>query len=517
MITRRRFLQGAAAFAASAALAPVTRALAQPRFAADPFTLGIASGYPHASGMTLWTRLAPRPFAGGGMPGSPAQVQWEVAGDEGFRSTAAQGTANASPEWAHSVHVDVNGLEPERPYWYRFRSGGAVSPVGRTRTAPLSAAAASRLRFAFASCQQYEQGYYTAYRHMAREDLDLVVHLGDYIYESSWGRNHVRAHATDEPYTLDEYRGRYALYKSDENLQAAHAAFPWVVTWDDHEVNNDYANDRSQKLDPRDEFLARRAAAYQAYYEHMPLPAWARPRGSDMRLHASVAYGSLARFFVLDARQYKSHQVCPRPERGGGSNVVRDELCAGRLDPALSMLGREQERWLYEGLGRSGARWNIIAQQTPMAQADRRPGPGADYWTDGWDGYPRARERLLTSIQSQRVSNPIVLGGDIHMAAINDLRIDFGNEKSPAVATELVCPSISSQGPSQKRVELLMQENPHIKFANGTRRGYTTVDVTSKRSVVRIRTIGSEKELDSPIRNLAIHAIEDGRPGAERV
>ena len=512
MTSRRRFLQSAAALAASAALAPCARALAQARFVSNPYTLGIASGYPHASGMTLWTRLAPV----GGMPPSPAEVRWEVAADEGFRSIAASGNAVAAPEWAHSVHVDVTGLEPARPYWYRFQSAGATSPVGRTRTAPRSESAAARLRFAFAACQQYEQGYYTAYRHMANEDLDLVVHLGDYIYESSWGRNHVRAHGADEPHTLAEYRARYALYKSDHDLQAAHAAFPWLVTWDDHEVNNDYANDRSQNLDPRDAFLARRAAAYRAYYEHMPLPAWARPRGSDMRLHAAVAYGNLARFFVLDARQYKSHQACPRPERGG-SNVVREEMCPERLDPALSMLGLEQERWLHEGLGRSGARWNVIAQQTLMAQADRRFGPGADFWTDGWDGYPRARERMLTSIQGQRVSNPVVLGGDVHMAAINDLRIDFGNEKAPVVATELVCPSISSQGPSVKRVELLMQENPHIRFANGARRGYTTVDMTARRSVVRIRTIGSEKEPDSPIRNLAIHAIEDGRPGAQRV
>ncbi len=514
-LSRRQFLQRSATLLASAWAAPCGRVLAQARFTATPYTLGVASGYPHAGGMTLWTRLAPLPLEGGGMPGEPVEVHWELAVDEGFRGIAARGTAVASPQWAHSVHVDVQGLEPARPYWYRFRAGDAVSPVGRTRTAPPVDAATERLRFAFASCQHYEQGYFTAFRHMAREELDLVVHLGDYIYESSWGRNHVRKHGTDVPRTLEEYRERYALYKRDEDLQAAHAAFPWVVTWDDHEVDNDYANDRSQNLDPKDVFLARRAAAYQAYYEHMPLPAWARPRGHDMQLYGAVRYGSLASFFVLDTRQYRSYQVCPRPDRGG-STVVREEDCAERLDPALTMLGEKQEQWLHDSLGRSGARWNLIAQQTMMAQVDRRPGAGADYWTDGWDGYPRARGRLLGSIAERRVSNPLVLSGDVHTSGVANLKVDFNDPKSATVATEFACPSITSQGPSVKRVEVLLQENPHVLFANGTRRGYTTVELSSSRCVSRIRTIASAQETDSPIRTLATYAVENGRAGAQK-
>jgi alkaline phosphatase D len=511
---RRRFLKGSAALGASAMLPLPRRLLAQPRFSTNPYTLGVASGYPHPSGVTLWTRLASR--SAPGLDLADVEVSWEVAEDDMFRTIAARGAVIASSALAHSVHIDITGLEAARPYWYRFRAADAVSPVGRTRTAPKAEDTAARLRFAFAACQQYEQGYFTAYRHMAREDLDLVIHLGDYIYESSWGRNHVRVHNAEEPYTLDDYRNRYALYKSDEDLQAAHAAFPWLVTWDDHEVDNDYANDRSQDLDTRELFLARRAAAYQAYYEHMPLPAWARPRGSAMRVYARSAYGRLASFFVLDTRQYRSHQVCTRPDRGGG-NVVREEECPQRLDAGLTFLGREQEEWLNAGVSASGARWNFIAQQTLMAQADRRPGPGADYWTDGWDGYPRARERLLASLARPNVSNPVVLSGDVHMAAVADLKKDFDDPKSAAVATELVCPSITSQGPTQKRVELLLQENPHIKFANGARRGYTTVEVTPKRCVTRMRTIASEKEPDSPVRNLSVHAIEDGRAGAYRV
>jgi alkaline phosphatase D len=465
--------------------------------------------------MTLWTRLAPEPLNGGGMPPIPVAVAWEVSADENFHKISARGTTAALPHWAHSVHVDVDGLDPARTYWYRFRSGDAVSPSGRTRTAPARDAANGRLRFAFAACQQYEQGYYVAYRHMAREDLDLIVHLGDYIYEATWGRNLVRTHATGQTFTLSEYRNRYGLYKSDTDLQRAHAACPWIVTWDDHEVQNDYANDRSQDLDPRDAFLERRAAAYQAYYEHMPLPHWARPHGPDMRLHTAAPFGQLVNFFVVDARQYRSHQVCARPGRGG-SNVVRDEDCPERLDPALTMLGAVQEEWLHERLGRSRARWNVIAQSTLMAQADRRPGPGADYWTDGWDGYPRARARLLDSLVAHRVSNPIVIGGDVHMSAVTDLKADFNDLKSPVLAAEFVCPSITSQGPSVKRVELLLQENPHIKFANGARHGYTAIDLTSTRCTARIRTVASVVEQDSALRNLAIYAVEDGTAGAQR-
>ena len=514
-IPRRQFLKCSAALLASVYAGRARFVRAQARFATDPFTLGVASGYPRPDGVTLWTRLAPQPLAGGGMPPGDVQVNWEVSSDYAFRRIVARGAAPASSEWAHSVHVDVNGLEPARPYWYRFIAGDAVSALGRTRTAPPLTGATAPVRFAFASCQQYEQGYYTAYRHMAGEDLDLVVHLGDYIYESSWGRNHVRKHGAAEPYTVDEYRNRYALYKSDANLQAAHAAFPWIVTWDDHEVDNDYANDRSQDLDPPGVFLARRAGAYRAYYEHMPLPEWARPRGHAMQLYHTAAYGSLARFFVLDTRQYRSHQVCAPPDRGG-STVVTEEACPERLDPAGTMLGAAQERWFHESVGRSTSQWNVIAQQTMMAQVDRRAGPGADYWTDGWDGYPRPRERLLESVVGQKVSNPLVLSGDVHTAVVAHLKKDFNEPKAPIVATELVGPSITSQGPSVKRVELMLQENPHVLFANGSRRGYVTVELTTARCIARVRTIVSATELDSPIRTLATYAVENGKPGAER-
>ncbi len=509
-VSRRKFLICTAGLAAAI---PLARLLAQPRFERYPYTLGVASGYPTQQGVVLWTRLAPEPLAGGGMPQAAVEVAWEVAADEAFRRIVARGTAIAAPEWAHSVHVEVTGLEPARWYYYRFHSGGAVSPAGRTRTAP-APGPVERLRFAFASCQQYEQGYYVAYRHMAAEDLELVIHLGDYIYESSWGRNHVRKHGTGEPTTLEEYRNRYALYKSDDDLKTAHAASPWIVTWDDHEVDNDYAADRSRDLDPPEEFLARRAAAYRAYYEHMPLPKRMQPRGPDMRIYTRAGFGALATFHVLDDRQYRSYQVCPRPGRGG-SNVVSGAECPERLDPALTLLGAEQERWLYEGLAASPARWNVIAQQTLMAQADRKPGEGQSFWTDGWDGYPRARERLLGQLAERRVANPVVIGGDMHMSVVADLKTDFDDPKAPVVATEFVGTSITSQGMSQKAIESWRADNPHIHYANSTRRGYTTLELTAKRCITRLRAV-NEKDPDSPVRTSAAWTVEDGRPGAQR-
>ena len=511
--SRRHFLRFATTLG-GAVLLP-HRLWAKPRFHRDPFALGIASGYPQPDGIVLWTRLAPEPLEGGGMPQAAVEVGWEVAVDEAFRTIVRSGKEIAAVDWAHSVHIEVAGLDPARPYFYRFHAGDTVSPVGRTRTAPAAGAAAERLRFSFASCQQYEQSYYAAYRHMAADDLDLVVHLGDYIYESSWGRNHVRSHGAAEPITIEDYRNRYALYKSDPDLQAAHAAHPWIVTWDDHEVDNDYAADRSQDLDPPALFLRRRAAAYRAYYEHMPLPKWARPGGPDMQLYCRWAFGALAQFHVLDGRQYRSHQACPREGRGG-SNVVAAEDCRERLNPERTLLGQKQERWLTDGLGASSARWNVIAQQTLMAQSDRRPGDGQAFWTDGWDGYPLARRRLLRVIEEERVTNPVVIGGDLHLSVVADLKTDFDDPRAPVVATEFVGTSISSQGWPRRRVEAWLAESPHIRYANPTRRGYTVAELSARRCLVSLRTLDDVRDPQSRIRTLRSFAVEDGKPGAQR-
>jgi alkaline phosphatase D len=509
--SRRRFLAAAAGFA----IAPLSRLAAQPRLAAYPFSLGVASGYPAPEGLVLWTRLAPDPLAGGGMPPGAVEVGWEVADDEAFRAIVRRGTEAAHPDWAHSVHVEVAGLAPGRQYFYRFHAAGAVSPVGRTRTAPVPAAAVP-LKLAWASCQQYEQGYYAAYRHLVADNPDLVVHVGDYIYESSWGRVRVRSHAADEPWTLAEYRNRYALYRSDADLQAAHAACPWLVTWDDHEVQNDYADDRSQYSDPRDVFLERRAAAYRAYYEHMPLPKSMRPRGHDMRIYTRASFGALAGLHVLDDRQYRSHQACPRPDRGGGSSVVAAADCPELQDPARTMLGAAQERWLNEGLAASRARWNVIVQQTLMARVDRRPGEGEAFWTDGWDGYPKARERLLASLVETRAANPVVIGGDIHTWVVADLKTRFADPQAPVVATEVVGTSITSQGISRKALENWRAENPDVRYANSARRGYTLLELSARRATVRMRAVSDVTDPDAAVSTVAAWTVEDGRPGAQR-
>jgi alkaline phosphatase D len=512
-VSRRTFILYASSIVSLGAM-PVARLMAQPRFASYPFTLGVASGYPQPHGMVLWTRLAPDPLNGGGMPRQDAKIGWEVAADERFSTIVAKGTTVAPADFAHAVHVEVSGLQPSHWYWYRFHAGDAVSPAGRTRTAPEASAAIDRMRFAFASCQQYEQGYYAAYRHMAAEDLDLVLHLGDYIYESSWGRKHVRKHGAPEPITLEEYRNRHALYKTDADLQSAHAAFPWMVTWDDHEVQNDYAADHSQDRIPPELFNKRRLAAYQAYYEHMPLPAAARPRRGHMQLYTACAFGSLARIHLLDDRQYRSAQVCPRPGRGG-SNVVQD--CHERLDPQRTLLGTAQEQWLLTSLAASKARWNVIAQQTLVAQLDRLPGEGQTFWTDGWDGYPVCRKRLLAHIGESRTPNPVFVGGDLHTAVVSDLKVDFDHPHAAVVATEFVGTSISSDGIPRARIESWAADNPHIKYADPTRRGYTVMELSGRRCVARLHTLDEVKDPDSRIRNLVSFAVDNGRPGAQRL
>jgi len=508
MLDRRRFLQALAAAGVSRALPGCAQT---PARTSDPFALGVASGYPHPGGMVLWTRIM-----GVAQPGD-APVRWEISSDEGMRTIVASGTASAEAAWAHSVRVEAQGLQPDRWYWYRFMAGDAVSVVGRTRTAPSPDATPARLRFALGSCQQYEQGYYGAHRHIATDAPDLVAFVGDYIYESSWGKNHVRHHDAPEPYTLQEYRARYALYKSDPDLQAAHAACPWILAWDDHEVDNDYANDRPEDGMPREQFLLRRAAAYRAFYEHQPLPARMRPDGPDMRLYTQLGWGSLGRFYLLDDRQYRWWQACVRRGRKGGSNTVDVEYCPSLEDPRRSILGPAQERWLDSAFAESRARWNLIAQQTRMAQFDQKPGPGRRAWTDGWDGYPAARRRLLDSVVARQVANPVVLGGDVHLFNVSDLKRDFDDPASPVVASEFVGTSITSQAPSQARLERYLPDNPHMKLLEARYRGYVRVEVTQQSLRADLRAMASVQTLEAECSTLASFEVVDGKAGATRI
>jgi alkaline phosphatase D len=517
--SRRDFLRagaGAAALVSLGAL-PARAGDRSPRFRDDPFTLGVASGDPLPDGVVLWTRLDADALAapgGAGTAGGPAAaavpVRWEVAADEAFRTIVRSGAVEARPALGHSVHAEVSGLEPGRTYHYRFLAGGAASPVGRTRTAPAAGAPTERFRFAFASCQHYQHGHYTAYRHMVEEDLDLVVHLGDYIYEADSGENRIRAHDGLEVFSLDQYRSRYALYRGDPALMAAHASFPWVVTWDDHEVDNNYAGGVPADLQHPEAFLLRRAAAYQAFYEFMPLRRSSMPRGSDLRLYRRFEFGDLVSLPVVDTRQHRSDQAC-----GDGNRMP----CAEWSDPARTLLGAEQERWLIEGLRASRARWNVVANQVLMARLERRAtADGATLPMDTWDGYPGARARLLEAFASGGVSNPVVLTGDIHSSWVNDLVADFDDPGSRVVATELVGTSITSGGDGRDvfpGFEDTQRWNPHIRFYHG-RRGYVGVDITPARLTARFRTVPWVTQPGAPVRTAATWVVEDGRPGAVR-
>jgi alkaline phosphatase D len=487
-------------------------ASSSPVFSAYPFSLGVASGDPAPDGVVLWTRLAPRPLEpGGGMKPEPVEVAWEVAEDEAMTRIVRAGKATANAAWGHAVHVEVEGLRPDRWYWYRFKAGAAVSPQGRTRTLPPADAAPERLRFAFASCQKYEIGYYTAYEHMAREDLDLIVHLGDYIYEKGDGAGAVRPHGTKEIFTIDDYRARYALYKSDPALQAAHAMAPWIVTWDDHEVSNNYAGaiaEDPEKYSTAD-FLRRRAAGYQAYFEHMPLRRTALPSGPDMLLYRRLAFGRLANFHVLDTRQYRTDQP-----QGDGLRPASPVL----LDPRGTILGDRQRTWLFDGLARSTTAWNALAQQVPVARIDRAPGPEVAISMDKWSGYEFERRRLLAHLRDQKIANPVVLTGDVHANWANEIPADPDRADAPSVATEFVGTSISSTGDGREKPayhDTVLAENPGVKFHNDER-GYVRCEVTAKTWKTDFRTVPYVTRRGAPVNTRATFVVEAGRPQLNR-
>ncbi|AFY90141.1 alkaline phosphatase D family protein [Chroococcidiopsis thermalis] len=508
-LQRRELLLGAAALAAGtiASQWQTKTAIAKPKFSQYPFKLGVASGDPLPESVVIWTRLAPDPLEGGGMPAESVVVQWQVATDENMRQILQQGEAIATPEFAHAVHVEVEGLQPGRWYWYRFQAGDAESPIGRTRTTAALNEALGQLTFAFASCQDWQNGYYTAHQNLAKEDVELVVFLGDYIYDGGSRTDSVRSHRTPAAVSLADYRNRYALYKTDPNLQAAHAAFPWIVTWDDHEVQNNYAGDRSSFGDSPSAFGRRRAAAYQAYYEHMPLRRDRAPQGSRLQLYRRFTFGDLAQFNILDTRQYRTQQPC-----GGGFK----SRCQEAFAASATMMGHQQEQWLFRGLTRSAARWNILAQQTVLAQFDVDPRSRSELFNlDQWDGYVEARQRLLKFLAQRQPANPIVITGDVHSSWVHDLKLDFKNPNSPTVGTEFVGTSISSNFPKQfiPTATIAMSRNPHTKFFNGTYRGYVRCHLTRDRLVTNYRIVSTIRQPEASVRTLASFVVENGKLG----
>lgn len=514
-LSRRRLLRQAAWLAGAALVPAPAMVLARPRLRADPFTLGVASGEPTPTGAVLWTRLAPAPLQpDGGMPARPVAVRWTVAEDEGFRRIVRRGSVMAAPEAGHAVHVEVEGLRSDRPYWYRFEADGEQSPAGRTRTTPAPGAPVDLLRIAYGSCQKYEAGFFGAHSHVAAEAPDLILFLGDYIYEQDPGsRNAVRLHPNPESKDIAGYRVRYGAYKADPQLQAAHAAAPWMTIWDDHEVENDYRGERDQDDSDPAAFLVRRAAAYQAYFEHLPLRRRARPVGPAMQLHRSLDWGGLAQLQFVDTRQHRGLRPCVAPG-SGRAKLVPD--CAERRDPARSLLGQPQEAWLLDTLGRSKARWNLLAQQAlfgEMNVVDPAAAAGAVMWnSDGWDGAPATRERIIQRWREAKVANPLVLGGDIHSFAAADVR---ATPDGPAVASEFVGGSITSFGMDKAAAARMRANNPRVAHLDGDTRGYARVDLTPDRAEITFRGLANAADANTSVRDLAAFTVESGRPGLQ--
>ena len=515
-LSRRQLLKIVGMAGAAAIAEPIVSSglLAQPAFGDYPFTLGVASGDPLPTGIVLWTRLAPRPLEGGGMPMRDVEVRWEIAPDDRFRTIAQRGSTTARPELGHSVHVEVDGLEPGRDYFYRFFAGAEVSQTGRTRTAPAPGALVDRLRFAVCGCSHYEVGYFTAFGHLAAEQFDFILHTGDYIYEYRADGGHdpsrVRQHQGDEIYTVVDYRNRYAQYKLDPHLAAAHRSAPFIVTWDDHEVDNNYAGTHDEHGTPAESFLLRRAAAYQAYYESMPLRATSVPLGPNMRLHRRLQFGGLIDLSMLDTRQFRSPQAC-----GDGSHTD----CAEADQPSRTILGDEQERWLFKNLGEARATWTLLGQQVPTFARDFSGlTPDAQFSMDKWDGYTASRQRLYARLSETKAPNPIIVSGDVHLHYGADLKADFRNPKSPTVGVEFTNSSITSNGDgseTQLGWERLKADNPHILY-HGARRGYVACTATPKSMRAEFRSVDRVTVPDAPVRTTGALIVEAGRPGATR-
>jgi alkaline phosphatase D len=515
-ISRRTLLRTGGSAAAGAIILgrSALTARAAPPFAGDPFALGVASGDPTPDGIVLWTRLAPAPLEGGGLPQEVFGVRFEVAADERFTSIVRRGAIEALPDEVHTVHAEIGGLQPATPYWYRFKWGTAVSPAGRTRTAPAAGSTPAPMRFAFASCQNYTNGFYPAYADMAGQDLDLVVHLGDYIYEGpGTGADRVRDHApASELLTLNDYRTRHAQYRTDPDLQAAHAAFPWLMTWDDHEFKDNYADLDLEPNRPLEEVAERRAAAYLAYWEHAPLARSRKPVGKDMPLYRRARWGGLATFHVLDTRQHRSDQIvqCARSEQHPSG------YCSGALDPARGILGAAQRDWLLEGLGSAGTSWNVLANQVGFAPLDRDSSDtGRRFSVDGWDGYVADRQLVLNFLRQRQLANTVVITGDSHEHAARNVPPDFDRLDGAPVATEFLGTSISSEGDTAPATRLGGDpQNPHVQFRN-RQRGYVRVTLEPGLWTNEFRVVDTvRRREDVTTTTKATFVVENGSPGA---
>ena len=520
---------------------------AQPKFQNNPFTLGVASGSPTHDSVVLWTRLVDSGFFGssfGSKLGSESvTVRWEMALDDQFGRVVQTGQSQAVAALAHSVHVEVPNLQPDRWYFYRFMAGDVISPVGKTRTFPAPGTPAAKLRLAYASCQRWEYGYFNAYKHMLAENLDAVMFLGDYIYEYPGATNGIRipnmTSSLGFTLTLDDYRARYATYKGDADLQAMHAACPWLITWDDHEVQNDYAglsagdSGAADVFSKSKDFAKRRAAAYQAFYEHMPIRASSLMKSftgmvnhasnAEMRIYNRVDFGNLATFYILDARQYKDPLVCTKDDKAG-SSWVNPEKCDVWNDPKRTMLGAPQEQWLSAEFGKaakSNQTWNVVGQQSLFGQRDGQPGPDQSLWNDGWDGYTGARTRMTDALQKNAVRNTVFLGGDVHENWVGHIKADYSQtaaaQNAPSLGVEFCGTSLTSRSSGVAKVPERLAENPHFVFADAKMRGYGVVEFTPKQLITTLRVSDDVTRKDSGIATLAQFAVAAGRAVVEKI
>ncbi|MEU7857762.1 alkaline phosphatase D family protein [Nonomuraea sp. NPDC049141] len=529
-LNRRHFLVAGLTAGAAAAI-PATTANADPvkdpaaetaqslasrGLTTDPFTLGVASGDPDHEGFVLWTRLAQQPLAEdgfGGMPQRPFPVLWQIYSDERCRRVVRSGVAVAAPEWGHTIHVEADHLGSDREYWYRFRVGPYISPVGRAKTAPHPLSYGGALSMAFVSCAQYEHGYFTSYRRLAEEHPDLILHLGDYQYEYTKNTynipgGNVRNHEGPETVTLANYRQRHAQYKADADLQAAHAAAPWLVVFDDHEVDNNWADEIPEHAEDQPTFLQRREAAFRAYYENMPLRRTSIPRGIDMQLYRRVRWGRMASFHMLDTRQYRDDQGC-----GDG---YKD--CPAAVDPSRSITGAAQEEWLVDGFHKSRAQWDIIGQQVFFAQRDNNAGPAKVTSMDAWDGYVASRQRITQGWVDAKVRNPVVLTGDVHAHWASDLKLNYDDPTGPTVGSELVASSISTGGDgadSDPATHPFLAINPHLKFYNN-QRGYVLTKIERDAITADFKVVPHLREPGAEAYTRATFVVEDGVPGVQQ-
>jgi alkaline phosphatase D len=507
-LSRRLILAYAASLSAIPLLGKASGTPKKVSFSSDPFSLGVASGDPDHESVILWTRLAPKPLEkGGGMPDVPVEVLWEIAEDPEFKKTTHSGKVTATSTLGFSVHIEAQNLKPDHWYYYRFHSGDATSPPGRTRTLPHPDSDPRNLRFAVTSCQRWEDGYFTAYQQMVQDKPDFVFHLGDYIYEYATRTGLIRETQGPELNTLDQYRNRYSQYRTDKDLQAIHAACPWFLTWDDHEFDNNCASDISeQKNILAADFLLRRANAYQAYYEMMPLRPASLPKGPDMQLYRKGRFGRLAEFYILDTRQYRSDQP---------NNDEKSPLNEAAFNPRNTLLGDTQREWLFKSMSESKGTWNVLAQQVMMALVDRDPRPEIDrYSMDQWPGYADERTKVLEFVRDRKISNAVVLTGDIHSNWANELRIDDRFTDTSIIATEFVATSLTSGGNGNKTVkslEALYSENACTKFHN-QERGYLLCDLTPETYTTDYKVIEEVEKPGGITVSRAKFTVEAGQP-----